>query len=652
MSDYQKNIRNFTLLSHIDHGKSTLADRLLELTGTIEKRKMREQFLDMMELEREKGITIKLQPVRMEYDVGRVKNVRDVGNVGNEQLQQAERYNNFNKRSDQTFILNLIDTPGHIDFSYEVSRSLAAVEGAVLLVDASQGIQAQTLANLNLARQQELVIIPVINKIDLAIARIEETEKEIRNILGDFLGGNPRFAGAAPDILKISAKNGAHVEQVLEAIIEKVPPPKGRAEAPLRALIFDSQYDSYKGIIAYVRLVDGQIKKGEKILMLGSEAQSEVIEVGFLKPDLRAAAVLRAGEIGYVATGLKEIEKCRVGDTITLLRPDLFRSLLFRSLAPKSFRSEAPKKEDPKRSRSMKTEIKPLPGYEEPRPMVLAGFYPIEGDDFDLLKNALNKLKLNDASLLFSVESSAALGRGFQCGFLGLLHLEIVSQRLKREYGLDLIITAPSVSYAGSLASRLEEPWVKLEIITPDQYLGQVMKLVSGLSAVRYKDTQYLGPEKVLLIYEAPLREIIMDFYDQLKSVTAGYASMAYEPIGYFPADLVKLDILVAGEKVEPFSRMVPKEMAYQEGRALVEKLKKAIPRHQFSIPVQAVLGSRVIARETIQSLRKDVIAGLYGGDYTRKRKLLEKQKKGKKRMKQFGRVSIPQEVFLEVLKR
>src|SRR3989344_3070431 len=369
MSDYQKNIRNFTLLSHIDHGKSTLADRLLELTGTIEKRKMREQFLDMMELEREKGITIKLQPVRMEYDVGRVKNVRDVGNVGNEQLQQAERYNNFNKRSDQTFILNLIDTPGHIDFSYEVSRSLAAVEGA---------------------------------------------------------------------------------------IIEKVPPPKGRAEAPLRALIFDSQYDSYKGIIAYVRLVDGQIKKGEKILMLGSEAQSEVIEVGFLKPDLRAAAVLRAGEIGYVATGLKEIEKCRVGDTITLLRPDLFRSLLFRSLAPKSFRSEAPKKEDPKRSRSMKTEIKPLPGYEEPRPMVLAGFYPIEGDDFDLLKNALNKLKLNDASLLFSVESSAALGRGFQCGFLGLLHLEIVSQRLKREYGLDLIITAPSVSYAGSLASRLE----------------------------------------------------------------------------------------------------------------------------------------------------------------------------------------------------
>lgn len=584
MSNFQKNIRNFCIIAHIDHGKSTLADRFLELTGTIEQRKMREQFLDMMDLEREKGITIKLQPVRMEFQIPNSK----------------------------FYILNLIDTPGHVDFSYEVSRSLAAVEGAILLVDASQGIQAQTLANLHLAKEQGLAIIPVINKIDLVNARVEETEKEIKNILGEGI-----------EILKISAKNGTNVKSVLEAIFEKVPPASGDSEAPLRALIFDSQYDPYKGVVAYVRIADGFVKKGQKILMLASRVESEVLETGVFKPELKPAETLRAGEIGYLATGLKEIEKCRVGDTITA---------------------------DGAGQRA--NGIKPLVGYQEPKSMVFAGFYPIDGDDFDLLKNGLDKLKLNDASLSFQLESSEALGRGFQGGFLGLLHLEIVSQRLKREYGLNLIITAPSVAYVGGSTSHMEEPWVKLEIISPSRYLGPVMKLVSGLSGIQYKDTQYLGPEKVLLVYEAPLREIIMDFYDRLKSATAGYASMSYELVGYRRADLVKLDILVAGEKVEPFSRIVPKARACQEGRVLVEKLKEVIPPHQFSIPLQAAVGGKIIARENIKPLRKDVIAGLYGGDYTRKKKLLEKQKRGKKKMKRVGGVDIPQEAFLDVLKR
>ena len=580
----------------------------MELTGTIEKRKMREQFLDMMDLEREKGITIKLQPVRLEYK--------------------------------KTFILNLIDTPGHVDFSYEVSRSLAAVEGAILLVDASQGIQAQTLANLYLAQEQNLVIIPVINKIDLANARIEEAEKEIKNILGQGI-----------EILKISAKNGENIERVLEAIIEKIPAPQGSSIVPLRALIFDSKYDSYKGVIAYVRVVDGQIKKGEKILMMASEAESEVVEVGIFNPALKATDILKTGEIGYIATGLKEIEKCRVGDTITNSKFKIQNSKFI--------------------------EIEPLLGYEEPKPMIFAGFYPIEGDDFDLLKDGLDKLKLNDSSLTFTphlskigaerqfnnqslkgagfkLESSEALGRGFQCGFLGLLHLEIISQRLKREYDLNLVITNPSVSYRRIQGenSKMEEPWVKLEIITPNQYLGQVMKLASGLLNGQYKDTQYLSPEKVLATYEAPLGEIIIDFYDRLKGATTGYGSMAYELIDYRPADLVKLDILIAGEKVEAFSKIIPKQKAEQEGRALVKRLKEVIPPHQFSIPIQAAIGGKIIARETIRSLRKDVIAGLYGGDYTRKRKLLEKQKKGKKRLKQFGEVSLSQEVFLKALRR
>jgi len=594
----RQNIRNFCIISHIDHGKSTLADRLLELTKTIEKRKMREQVLDMMDLEREKGITIKLQPVRMEYD---------------------------------KYIFNLIDTPGHVDFSYEVSRSLAAVEGAILLVDAGQGIQAQTLANLHLAQEQGLAIIPAVNKIDLEQARIKETEKEIIQLLKD------------SSVLKISAKQGVNIGKVFEAIIEKIPSPTGSPESPLRALIFDSHYDLYKGVIAYVRIVDGQIKKGDKIKMLASNAQAEAIETGIFKPHLTKIDCLKAGEIGYIATGLKNVSQCRVGDTIGIVSQG-----------------------DEGQS------IKALPGYQEPEPMVFASFYPTEADDYDLLKDGLEKLKLNDASLQYEPESVQGLGRGFRGGFLGMLHLEIVLERLKREYGLSLVVTSPSVSYrivkVGSTSKELiissptdfpeknrikeiKEPWLSLEIITPNQYLGQVMKLLAKTRG-QYQDTQYLTPERVLIKYQAPLNEIIVDFYDQLKNTSAGYASMNYQLIGYHSADLVKLDVLIAGEKAEAFSQIVHQKKAYNEGRALVERLKKHIPRQQFIVPLQAMVNNRIIARQTITALRKNVIAGLYGGDYTRKRKLLEKQKKGKKKMKEFGKVSIPQEVFLKVLKK
>ena len=567
-----KNIRNFCIISHIDHGKSTLADRLLELTGTIEQRKMREQFLDMMDLEREKGITIKLQPVRMEYD---------------------------------GYILNLIDTPGHIDFSYEVSRSLAAVEGALLLVDASQGIQAQTLTNLHLAQEQNLIIIPVINKIDLEQAPIEETLQEISQLLKI----------KQEDILRISAKQGTNVEKVLEAIIKRIPSPSGDSKSPWRALIFDSHYDAYQGTIAYIRVVDGQVKRGDKIIMLASKAAAETIEVGVFKPQLTKIDSLKTGEIGYLATGLKDVNQCRVGDTIgTVLQG------------------------------------RALPGYQEPKSMVFASFYPVQADDYNLLKDGLAKLKLNDASLQYQPESSKGLGRGFRCGFLGMLHLEIISERLKREYGSNLIVTSPLVSYQVS-RNQIKEPWVNLEIVSPSQYLGQVMKLLTKTRG-KYQDSQYLSPERVLVKYQAPLNEIIVDFYDQLKNITAGYASMSYQMMGHQPADLVKLDVLVAGEKIEAFSRIVHQKKAYQEARFLVDKLKKLIPRHQFVIPLQAVVNGRIIARQTIRALKKNVIAGLYGGDYTRKRKLLEKQKKGKKKMKEFGRVSIPQEVFLRILRK
>ncbi len=608
MSIASQNIRNFCIISHIDAGKSTLADRLLESTGTIEKRKMRKQFLDMMDLEREKGITIKLQPVRMEYD---------------------------------KYILNLIDTPGHVDFSYEVSRSLAAVEGAILLVDASQGIQAQTLANLYLAQKQSLAIIPVVNKIDLPNARAEETEKEIVQLFKD----SPVRTVLGP-VLKISAKQGTNIEKVFEAIIKIIPSPTGSPKSALRALIFDSHYDSYKGAIAYVRIVDGQIKRGDKIMMLASNTLTEVMEVGIFKPQLTKVDSLGAGEIGYLATGLKDVSQCRVGDTIGTV-PRI-----------QSLRAEG-------------QSLKALPGYQEPESMVFASFYPAETDDYDLLKDGLAKLKLNDASLQYQPESVQGLGRGFRGGFLGMLHLEIVLERLKREYGLNLVVTSPSVNYQVITKSpeerhfisspadfpeinkikEIEEPWLSLEIITPNQYLGQVMKLLAQTRG-QYQDTQYLTPERVLIKYQAPLNEIIVDFYDQLKNTSAGYASMSYQLVGYQPADLVKLDVLIAGEKVEAFSRIVHQKKAYSQGRALVEQLKKFIPRQQFTVPLQVVVNNRIIARQTISALKKNVIAGLYGGDYTRKRKLLEKQKKGKKKMKEFGRVSIPQDVFLKVLKK
>ncbi|MBU1137112.1 translation elongation factor 4 [Patescibacteria group bacterium] len=591
----QSNIRNFCIISHIDHGKSTLADRFLELTGTVEKRKMQEQFLDMMELEREKGITIKLQPVRMEY---------------------------------QGQILNLIDTPGHVDFSYEVSRSLAAVEGAVLLVDASQGVQAQTLANLHLAEEQGLVIIPVINKIDLPHARLKETANEMQQLLGI----NPE------EILKVSAKKGSGVEEILKTIIEKVPLPQGVQDQPLRALIFDSDYDDFKGIIAYVRIIDGEVKARDRILMLASGAEAETLEVGIFRPNQVKVERLRVGEIGYIATGLKNIDQCRVGDTITL----------------------------------SKSSVKPLAGYKEPKPVVFASFYPADSGDYDLLKDSLSKLKLSDASLKYEPESSEGLGRGFRCGFLGMLHLEIISERLKREKKLDLVITSPSVSYQIvakgknqtpvlisspadlpdiSQLEEIREPWVALEVISPHQYLGALLKILETLRG-EYQDTVYLSADRVLIKYRAPLSEIIADFYDRLKNITSGYASMNYEMIDYRLGDLVELDILIAGEKVEAFSKIVHRQRAEREGRSLVKKLKEIMPPQLFAVSLQAAIGGKIIAREDIRALRKDVTGYLYGGDVSRKRKLLEKQKKGKKKMKQLGKINIPSEVFLKVLKK
>ena len=589
----QKNIRNFCIISHVDHGKSTLADRLLELTKTVEKRKMKKQFLDMMDLEREKGITIKLQPVRMEY---------------------------------QDFILNLIDTPGHVDFAYEVSRSLAAVEGTILMVDASQGVQAQTLANLHFAEEQKLVIIPVLNKIDLPNAQVEETIQEMCQML----------QVEEEEIIKISAKQGTNIDKVLEAVIEKIPAPNGKPEDKLRALIFDSDYDPYKGVIAYVKVVDGQVKSRDKTMMFASKAQAEVIETGIFKPNLVKADCLSAGEIGYIATGLKNLEQCQVGDTITLAD----------------------------------SIIQPLLGYKKINSVVFASFYPVESSDHDLLKESLDKLKLSDASLRYEPESCEGLGRGFRCGFLGMLHLEIILERLKREYQLNLIVTLPSVTYQIidndnkkiiisspedmpeiNKIKSIKEPWVCLEVITPNLYLGSIMKLLEGMRS-EYQDTQYLGTERVLVKYNTALSEIVVDFYDKLKNITSGYASMNYEIIGYYPGDLIKMDILIAGEKKEAFSRIIHKENAYQEARGLVKKLKQAIPKQLFAVSLQAIIGGKVIARETISAMRKDVTGYLYGGDYSRKKKLLEKQKKGKKKMKAIGKMNIPQEVFLKVLKK
>ena len=597
----QKHIRNFCIIAHIDHGKSTLADRLLELTGTVQPKKMTDQFLDSMELEKEKGITIKLKPVRMNYHY------------------QGKEY-----------ILNLVDTPGHVDFSYEVSRSLAAVEGAVLLVGATQGIQAQTLANIELAKKQNLVIIPVINKIDMPAARIEESCQELASVLQI----------APEDVIKVSAKNGINVDQVLKAVIEKVPPPGAAAPGgAFRALIFDSTYDAFKGVLAFVRVVDGSVKDREKIELLAAKTAAEIKELGYLNPGILPQKEIFTGEIGYIATGIKEPGKVRVGDTIARLQP------------PNAQKIQA------------------LPGYQEPNPMVFASFYPEDPDDFDLLKVALSKLKLQDPALIYEPEMKEALGRGFRCGFLGTLHVEIISERLEREFNLGLVISTPSVIYKitdkrgqekvvysasdwpdASTIEKMQEPWVVLEIIAPSGYLG---KLMDALKDVRgnYLETNYLSAERAIIKYEAPLRAIVANLYDKIKSASQGYASLNYAMLGYRPAILVKMEIWIAGRSEESFSRIVEESDAYEQGKKLVEKLKEALPQQQFSVAIQAVIGGKVIARETISARRKDVTGYLYGGDKSRKKKLLEKQKKGKKLMKEKGSVNIPSKTFLEIFR-
>lgn len=581
------------IIAHVDHGKSTLADRFLELTGAVSERKMRPQYLDSMDLEREKGITIKMQPVRMIY---------------------------------KGYMLNLVDTPGHVDFSYEVSRSLAAVEGAILLVDAGKGIQAQTLANLDLARKQNLTIIPVVNKIDLPQADVESCIKELAELL----------AVPKESILRISAKNGTNVSQLLDEVIKRVPPPKEEnARKPLRALIFDSIYDSYKGVVAYVRIIDGLANKSDKLKLFASNLDFEIKEIGYFNPELIEKETLSAGEIGYIATGIKEPGKVRVGDTITLSGFD----------------------------------AKPLAGYREPEPMVFASLYPEDSDDFDLLKDALSKLKLNDPSLVFEPETKEALGRGFRCGFLGTLHAEIISERLHREFNLNLIISTPSVVYKvveingkekfiysatdwpeQNQIIETKEPWVLMEVITPSSYMGKLMEVFTKIRAV-YKETKYISQERLILLYETPLREVIVNLYEKIKGVSQGFASMSYVFLEYRNSDLLKMDIFVAGTLEPALSRVVPREAAFEEGKALVFKLKESLPPQQFSVALQAVVGGKVIARETIKQRRKDVTGYLYGGDYSRKRKLLEKQKKGKKRLKEEGRVSIPTKVFLEVFR-
>jgi GTP-binding protein LepA len=585
-------IRNFSIIAHIDHGKSTLADRILELTKTVSGREMRAQVLDTMELERERGITIKAQAVRVTWK-------------GHE--------------------LNLIDTPGHVDFTYEVSRSLQACEGAVLVVDAAQGVEAQTVANAYLAIENELEIVPVVNKIDLPQADPDEAAKEI----AELVGGDP------DDVLRISAKTGDGVAAVLDAIVERIPMPAGLVspEAPPRALVFDSSYDQYRGVVAFVRVVDGSFAAREPVRAMAQGTRFETEEVGFFAPTMRAAETLAAGEVGYVITGLKDVSRLRVGDTLTSER---------------------------------RPAAEPLPGYKDVKPMVFAGLFPTDSDDYPDLRDALERLKLNDAALFYEPETSQALGFGFRCGFLGLLHMEIVRERLEREFDLDLLVTAPNVAYRvlerngewvevhnpAEMPRELdavEEPYVRASIIVPKEYVGQVMELNNDRRG-RFDHMEYLSPERVLLAYELPLAEIVLDYYDQLKSRTRGYASFDYDVAGFRPGELVRVDVLIADEPVDALSMIAHRDAAYPRGRALVERLKEEIPRQYFDVPVQAAIGSRVIARETVKAKRKDVLAKCYGGDITRKRKLLEKQKAGKRRMKQVGAVEVPQEAFLAVL--
>ncbi|MDO8504989.1 MAG: GTP-binding protein [bacterium] len=671
----QSNIRNFCIIAHIDHGKSTLADRLLEITGTVEKRKMQEQLLDSMDLERERGITIKLAPVRMKYRMARIPAAANGANDLSDSRGEAHSRN-------PEYILNLIDTPGHVDFTYEVSRSLAAVEGAILLVDASQGVQAQTIGNLYLAIEQNLEIIPVVNKIDLPNADVEKTKAELVHLLGC----------KEEEILSVSGKTGEGVAELLEAIVERVPAPKSNPNAtndhqnlqmygsvdsdasvdpdynlPLRALVFDSIYDTYRGVIAFVRVVDGEIKKGDKVAFMATKTQNEILEVGYFTPKLVASEKLHEGEMGYVVTGLRDLSGCRVGDTIT-------NNLI---------------------TQSPNNQVIPLPGYKEVKPMVFAGLFPKEGDEYSQLREAIEKLKLNDASLSFEPEHSTALGLGFRCGFLGLLHLEIVEERLLREHGIELITTVPSVAYRvtktdGEIITikgaqelpdpnhivKVEEPWVRVDIVSPKKYIGGVMQLVQEKRGI-YENTEYLmgninvgsglvpdrdganghGNEesvRVILHYELPLASILVDFYDKLKSVSSGYASLSYELTQYRKAEVVRLDILVAEDPIEALAIIVYRDSAEESGRTIVEALKSKIPRHQFEVKIQAALGGKVIASARVAPFRKDVTAGLYGGDVTRKMKLLQKQKKGKEKMKAMGhgKVDIPSEAYLAVLKR
>ena len=593
----QNRIRNFCIIAHIDHGKSTLADRLLEATGTLTSREMQEQVLDTMDLEREKGVTIKASAVRMAYRA----------------------------RDGLDYQLNLIDTPGHVDFSYEVSRALEACEGAVLVVDAAQGIQAQTLANLYLAIDSDLEIVPVVNKIDLPSARPDEIAQEIC----DLLGGDP------DEVIRVSAKEGTNVEKILQAVVDQVPPPLGSSTETTRALIFDSHYDSYKGVVAYVRVVDGGFSATDDLRLMATGVPVDPIEVGIFAPGMKPVDQLSAGQVGYVATGLKTVRECRVGDTLT------------------------------DRSRPAR---EPLPGYRTVKPMVFAGIYPTEGEDYSDLKDALEKLQLNDASLVYTPETSEALNFGFRCGFLGLFHMDIIQERLEREYDLDIVATAPSVQYQVLLRNgetitisspadlpdensveEIREPWMRLQIFTPDDFYGPIMELVTKRRG-EFRDQEYPAPGRVILNYDIPLAEIVIDFYDKLKSVSRGYASMDYEFAEYRQEKLVKVDVLVNKVPVDSLAIIVHEDDAYHRGQALVSKLKRLIPRQQFEVPIQAAVGKRVLSRANVKAVRKDVLAKCYGGDVSRKRKLLEKQKAGKKRMKMVGNVSIPQEAFMAVL--
>lgn len=593
----QSRIRNFSIIAHIDHGKTTLSDRLLETTGTISSRERRDQLLDGMDLEREKGITIKAKAVRMDYQA----------------------------RDGLMYELNLIDCPGHVDFTYEVSRALAACEGAILVVDAAQGIEAQTLANVYLALEHDLTIVPVLNKIDLPGAEPKMVAQEIEDVLG-----MPK-----EEVLHTSAKEGIGITEILEAVVERVPPPHGQREQPLRALIFDSHYDAYKGVIAYVRVLDGVLTSGARILLMGTQVEADTLELGAFRPGMTPLPELGPGEVGYIATGLKSVVDCQVGDTVTL---------------------------------ASRPATMPMEGYRAAKPMVFAGLYPVESNAYIDLREALEKLKLNDAALSYQPETSAALGFGFRCGFLGLLHMEIVRERLEREYNLELLITAPSVEYQVLLTdgevitvdnpsempevvriASIEEPVMQISVFTPTRYIGTIMDLVTNKRGT-FETMDYLDPQRVLLKYKIPLAEVVIDFYDQLKSRTQGYASLDYMLAGYQAADLVKLDILVNSTPVDALSLIAHRDFAFANGRTLVEKLRKLIPRQMFEVPIQAAIGNKIVARETVKAMRKDVLSKCYGGDITRKRKLLEKQKEGKKRMKMVGSVEIPQEAFMAIL--